>query len=62
MRIFREQCPVLNFDWTEPLAGRPTVAGCALPGTAKIKNGSAFGAACLFPWSFDHLGLTSCQI
>jgi hypothetical protein len=21
-----------------PLAGRPTVAGCALPGTAKIKN------------------------
>src|SRR5665213_2337884 len=34
-RIVREQCPVPNSVWTEPLAGRPTVAGCALPGTAK---------------------------
>jgi hypothetical protein len=46
-RIVREHCPVPNSVWTEPLAGRPTVAGCALPGTAKIKYGLAFVAACL---------------
>src|SRR5580698_5916938 len=30
--------PILVFSGSNPLAGRPTVAGCALPGTAKNQN------------------------
>jgi len=40
-RVSRNSCehwPGPPSVWTGPLAGRPTVAGCALPGAAKSKN------------------------